>query len=266
MIVRGASRPGGTPPGQDRWTATERSIIVLDGASAFDQDAPPADTYVDVLLALLAERIDSTEPLTTVLAGAIKAAAERVQVDPGAGPSSTVALLRDDGESIEVAALGDSTILVGLADGRTERITDDRMSAVAVPEREHYRDRLRGGSGYDAVHRATLSAIQAAERSARNEPAGYWIAEADPTAARHALTTRYRRSDVAWCVLATDGAQRGFDHLGIAWADLPRATPEALASLLDELHSWESDYDPSGARLPRAKRHDDKTVATWTAE
>lgn len=83
---------------------------------------------------------------------------------PGTGPSSTVAIVRDTGEWIEAAALGDSTVMVGLSDGRTERLTDDRMGQVAVPDREHYRERLQAGTGYDDHHRATLGAIQAAER------------------------------------------------------------------------------------------------------
>jgi hypothetical protein len=208
VIVRGACRPGDPPPGQDRWAATDRSAIVLDGASAFDRAAPPADTYVDALLAALVERIDTiTEPIPSVLADAIARAAHDVHAEPGQGLSSAVAVVRDDGEWIEAAVLGDSTIVVGLADGRTERLTDDRMGRVAVAQRERYRDRLRAGGGYDEQHRATLGTIQAEERAARNRHAGYWIAEADPQAA-----------------------------------------------------------DPAGAIFPRAKRHDDKTVVTWTAD
>lgn len=264
MTVRGACRPGGTPPGQDRWAATERSVIVLDGASAFDPDAGPADDYVDALLAALVDRIDSTEPLPAVLAQAIEHTAETVSDERGSGPSSTVAIIRDTGEEIEAAVLGDSTIVVGLAEGRTERITDDRMSRIAHPQREQYRHRLRIGAGYDEHHRATLQTIQTAERDARNQAAGYWIAETDPAAADHALIHRYPYRAVEWCVLATDGAQRSIDFHGIQWPDLPTMTMEELRAMLDELHRWEADDDPTGALLPRAKRHDDKTLVTWT--
>jgi hypothetical protein len=264
VIVHGACRPGTTPPGQDRWIATERSAIVLDGASAFEKGAPPADAYVDALLTGLAERIDSPEPIPSVLAAAIDQAAREVHAVPGTGPSSTVAIVREEGGWIDAAVLGDSTIVVGLADGSIERHTDDRMDQVALEHRERYRERLRTGAGYDEQHRATLGTIQTAERAVRNQPTGYWIAEAEPDAAHQLLITRYMREDVRWCVLATDGAQRGFDHLGIPWENLPAADPERLRELLDELHQWESGTDPSGAQLPRAKRHDDKTVVTWS--
>lgn len=81
----------------------------------------------------------------------------------------------------------------------------------------------------------------------------------------HLISRRYRRADVTWCVLATDGAQRGFDHLAVAWEDLHHASADELRAMLDTLHRWEADTDPTGTRLPRAKRHDDKTVVTWTA-
>lgn len=264
MNVRGACRPGGTPPGQDRWATTERSVIVLDGASAFHPQATPADAYVDALLAALVDRIDSTEPLPAVLGWAIEQAAEKVSAEPGTGPSSTVAIVRNTGQGIEVAVLGDSTIVVGRAGGHIDRITDDRMSRVAHSEREQYRHRLQTGAGYDEHHRATLQTIQAAERAARNHTAGYWIAETDPAAANHAVIHRYSHRAVVWCVLATDGAQRGIDVHDIPWSDLPTMTTEELRAMLDELHRWEAQDDPTGALLPRAKRHDDKTVITWT--
>jgi serine/threonine protein phosphatase PrpC len=263
MIVHAASRSGSTAPGQDRWITTEHSVIVLDGASAFDESAPPADDYVDALLHALAARIDSAAVLQDVLAAAINQAAREVGAETGSGPSSTVALLRENGPTIEVAVLGDTTIVIGHTAGTHERLTDDRLSRIAVDERQRYRRRLRTGAGYDEHHRATLGAIQTAERAARNRNAGYWIAEADPGAADRMIIRQCPRDTVAWCVLATDGAQRGFDHLGIAWADLAAVSATELQRHLDNLHRWEAEADPDGALLPRAKRHDDKTIVVW---
>jgi hypothetical protein len=265
VIVHAASRPGGTSPGQDRWRVTDHSLIVLDGASAFDASAPPADDYVDALLHALAVRIDTAAALPEVLAAAIDQAAHAVAAEPEGGPSSTVAILRDLGPTVETAVLGDTTIVIGHTDGGQERLIDDRLSHVAADERRRYRDRLRGGGGYDDHHRETLGAIQTAERAARNHDAGYWIAEADPDAAAHMIVRQYPRSTVSWCVLATDGAQRGFDHLGTAWSDLAAASTTDLQRDLDALHRWECEVDPDGALLPRAKRHDDKPVVVWHA-
>ena len=219
---------------------------------------------MDALLAALVERIDSVAPLPAVLGWAIEQAAEKVSAEPGTGPSSTVAIVRNTSEGIEVAVLGDSTIVVGLKGGHVDRVTDDRISRVAHSERERYRRRLQTGAGYDEYHRATLQTIQAAERIARNQAADYWIAETDPASASHAVIHRYPDRALQWCVLTTDGAQRGIDFHGIPWPGIPTMTTKELRAMLDELHRWEAHDDPTGALLPRAKRHDDKTVVTWT--
>jgi hypothetical protein len=266
MTVHGASRPGGEPPGQDRWAASGRGIIVLDGASAFDPCAASADRYVDALLATLVQTLDSAADLTFVLRDAIAHVTYQLQLDPGGGPSSTVLLLRDAGERVEIAVLGDSTALIGFRDGHTERMTDDRMQHVAEETRARYRRRLSEGAGFDAQHRELLREIQRAERAVRNTEDGYWIAEADKMAGHHATVRHYPHNEIAWCVLATDGAQRGFDHLGTDWTVLPKDTDEQLADRLDDLQSWEALHDPGGAQLPRSKRHDDKTLVTWTPD
>lgn len=163
---------------------------------------------------------------------------------------------------IEVAALGDSTALLGLRGGHLARITDNRIAQIAPHLREQYRSRLRAGHGFDSAHRTLLREIQQAERAARNRPDGYWIAEADPAAAHHAIVQRYPADQIEWCVLATDGAQRPFDHRHGDWSTLP-ADAGHLHRCLEQLHEWEEKSDPNGRLLPRSKRHDDKTLVVW---
>lgn len=264
VIVRGASQPGGEPPGQDRWAATEHGVIVLDGATAFDPEAPPADRYVDELLDVLTSTLDSPVELWVILRDAISVVTYRLGLEPGGAPSSTVVLLREAGHRIEVAVLGDSTAMIGFRDGHVERLTDNRIEQIAQGERYEYRARLARGSGYDETHHALLARVQQAERSARNREDGYYIAEADIRAAREATIRDFPRSDVAWCVLATDGAQRALDHHGIDWTRLRHQGDDDLARLLDGFQRWEADQDSDGVKLSRAKRHDDKTLVTCT--
>ena len=61
--------------------------------------------------------------------------------------------------------LGDSTAMVGLRDGRIERLTDDRLARVAPELRTRYRERFRAGHGFDDTHAALLRHIQRAERA-----------------------------------------------------------------------------------------------------
>lgn len=124
-----------------------------------------------------------------------------------------------------------------------------------------YVDRLRAGHGYDDEHRAVLRALQQAQRDRRNRVDGYWIAESDPGAANHAITMTVPRKRISWAVLATDGVSNVIDHNGYNWLAIARADAKRLARLLDALHEWEATVDPDGQRLPRAKQHDDKTLA-----
>jgi hypothetical protein len=64
-------------------------------------------------------------------------------------------------------------------------------------------------------------------------------------------------------VLATDGAIDTARHLGLDdWEAITRSDQVGLSTLLQCCHEWEANTDPSGHQLPRAKRHDDKAIAT----
>ncbi len=160
-------------------------------------------------------------------------------------------------EYADCLVLGDSlAILAGQA------ITDDRLSQVSPDIRERYRERLAEGHGYDQQHRQLLRNLQQEQARQRNRPGGYWIAETDPAAADHALVTRSPADSVPWAVLATDGAYKTMPQLGITnWSALHNASDQDLADILARCQSWEASEDPDGQKLPRAKRHDDKTLA-----
>lgn len=263
MTTRGASLPGGTGPGQDRWTATPNGLVVLDGATALAPGVPPAEHYVDELLTALRDDLSSTAELPSVIADAIRTVSHRLDLTPGHGPSSTVAILRWTDAAVEAAVLGDNTIILGTRQGHELRLSDSRLESVAVSQRRAYRERLTRGSGYDRTHRQLLADVQSYERQARNAEHGYWIAEAVSEAGHHAKLHRHDIDDVAFAVLATDGAQRPIDHLRRPWSEVATMDDAELSALLRDLHSWEAENDPDGRDLPRGKRHDDKTIATW---
>jgi len=266
MSTHGASLPGGTGPGQDRWAATPNGLIVLDGATAIAPDVPPAEQYVDALLDTLRTGLSSTSDLRTVIADAIDHVSAELDLTPGDGPSSTVALLRWTDTGADAAVLGDSTIILGTRDGHEIRLCDERLETVAPAQRQSYRERLQRGSGYDETHRQLLADLQTTERRARNSDDGYWIAEATRDAGHHATVRHIDADNLRWAVLATDGAQRTIDHLHMAWHDIAAKSDDELLALLQGLQRWEAERDPEGQDLPRAKRHDDKTVTTWQAD
>jgi hypothetical protein len=140
---------------------------------------------------------------------------------------------------------------------------DNRLGNFATSERAAYRTRLGEGHGYDDSHRELLRALQTQQAQHRNRENGYWIAEAVPDAAFHAMTTTLPVASTPWLVLATDGAYKTMAHLGLDdWDAVAGLEQPELQQLLTDLERWEANDDPLGLALPRAKCHDDKTLAS----
>jgi hypothetical protein len=244
---------------QDRIFTTPSAVVVLDGASAFVPVEVSPSTYVDALGRFLVEGLaaDPRVALSDALAQAIERSASLLELRPGASPSSTVAIARECGDNIDLLVLGDSQIATpqGI-------YVDDRIARFAHAQRAAYRARLADGHGYDQTHRDLLRALQTEQSRHRNVDSGYWIAEAVPTAAHHAITTSLSVDAAPWLVLATDGAYRPMQHLGLDdWSAVAAKDSTELDRLLNALERWETDDDAGGLALPRAKRHDDKTIA-----
>jgi hypothetical protein len=202
---------------------------------------------------------DLREQLREALAETV----DRLGLTPGAAPSSTVLVLRAGEELVEVAALGDSTAVIGHLDGTTRRLSDDRLARIGAAQRRSYREHLRQGSGFGPEHRGRLRELQRSEFPHRNRPGGYWIAEANPEAADELLIRSFPRDAVSWVVLATDGAQKHIDRLGGRWDAVASQDNDQLAAFLNSAQQWETEADPDGIAMPRSKRHDDKTVVAW---
>ena len=252
------------PRGADRVAVAQNAVVVLDGASAIEPVSVPPGIYADHLGASITAAL-AAEPgaaLTEVLAEAIEAAARKLCLAGDACPSSTVAMARVHGGRVDLLVLGDSFIFYGTGPGAGV-LTDDRLAALCRPERQRYRERLAAGSGYDDTHRDLLRVLQREQRTHRNRPGGYWIAEADPAAAGHAQTLSLPVPAASWMVLATDGAVNTARHLGLDdWPALARSGPAALERLLARCQDWEANTDPGGRQFPRAKRHDDKAIVS----
>ncbi|MGH3736818.1 MAG: hypothetical protein ACRDT6_14590 [Micromonosporaceae bacterium] len=249
----------GAGQGDDRVFVTNHAVIMLDGASAFVPVPVPASAYADRLGAHLRRgvRENPSSDLRDLLRSAIERTADELGLSPGESPCSTVTILRELDGQIEILVLGDNLVILA-----GEHITDDRMDQLRLAPRREYRERLAAGYGYDTTHHVLLRQLQTQQAAMRNRPGGYWIAEADPSAAEHALLIRRSVESVPWAVLATDGAYETMRHLGLAgWKRLATMDEVELARVLRRCHSWESEVDPHGQALPRAKRHDDKALA-----
>ncbi|WP_280229056.1 hypothetical protein [Nocardia cyriacigeorgica] len=259
MIVHSAQLPAQSD--EDRIAISDHAVIVLDGATAHDPAMPRAGKYVDTLATELGHRIDASNDLRTALADAIDSTAALLRLTPGTSPSSTVSIVRVAPATVDLLVLGDAAAIVRTTDGTEHVHSDDRLERLELPDADRYRHRLASGAGYDRAHRDLLQSLQRAERKQRNQPGGFWVAEADPRASDHALTTSYARDEVVWAIAATDGAFDVLPALGVGWRAVASLTNAGLLDLLRHCQSWEATTDPHGQALPRAKRHDDKSVA-----
>lgn len=265
MYVATAQVPG-PDHSDDRIFTTPNAVIMLDGASAFVPVPVSAATYADHLGGTLRDQLTAhpDAALRDILAAAIETTAHDLDLSPGHSPSSTVAIIRAHAGHIDLLTLGDTQIVTP-----DQTIRDTRQATIAPAQRDQYRARLASGASYDHEHRALLRQLQAEQAQQRNRTGGYWIAETQPEAAHHAITIQRPINHMPWAILATDGAYTPMEHLGMDdWPELCRATSAPLTALLQRCYNWESQDDPSGTELPRAKRHDDKNLVaiTFTTE
>ncbi|OJG06651.1 hypothetical protein BG618_02409 [Pseudonocardia autotrophica] len=243
----------------DRVFVTDDAVVVLDGATAFEPvDLDPGE-YAEAIGSEMVRRLPGAT-IADAVAGAIHTVASAYDLHAGRSPSSTVSILRVRESDADLYVLGDSPIHYGTW-GDLHVLRDSRLDDLALAEQAAYADALRAGHGYTEQHRQTLVQLQQQQQRYRNRSGGYWIAEADPKAAHHAFMCTVPREEISWAVLGTDGATDALaDWPGVVWQEIATYDDVRLSGLLGRLHHWERDSDPAGQRLPRAKRHDDKTL------
>jgi hypothetical protein len=265
VCVTTAERPG-RGSSEDRIFQTANAAIVLDGASEPDTEGFDggwmAETLGTELRGLLTGAPDGD--LRTLLREAIATIAERHSLTPGRSPSTTVSIVRWTSQHVDVLVLGDSPVAIQDIHGRTHVVRDDRLANVARFERKAYISAVTK-TGFQQVPITEWRALINAQRKLRNRPGGYWIAEAVPEAADHAIHRRWARDEIATVVALTDGVANGIDRYRVPadWSEAITAALRDPAALIDAIHHTEAN-DPAGRTWTRSKRHDDKAIAVMT--
>jgi hypothetical protein len=96
----------------------------------------------------------------------------------------------------------------------------------------------------------------------RDVPDAYWVAEAVPEAARHAVVASWPAADLAGLLVMTDGVSCAVEEYGLysSWTAMARdCEKHGPQSVVDAVHSHE-ETDPHGRLFPRYKIHDDKAL------
>lgn len=256
-----ATEPGSVRANEDWAGATMHAAIVLDGITT------PAELgtgcthttpwYVSNLGALVLSAAEANPdlPLCEVVADGIRRVAS-LHVDtcdlahPGT-PSSTVALVRERGGSLEYLVLSDATVVIDRPGG-VEAVTDKRVEDVAGAERAAAQEQPPGSPARQRL----MQQLVTEQRRHKNQPGGYWVAGADPDAAKHAVTGSC--GDAKRAALLTDGAATlAADYKLVDWVGLLDLLHAGGASSLIRHVRWAEADDPDARRWPRYKRSDD---------
>ncbi|MGR6999987.1 protein phosphatase 2C domain-containing protein [Yinghuangia aomiensis] len=182
------------------------------------------------------------EPLAVILAEAIERVcgmhAGSCDLGHPDSPSSTVAMLRCAGGTVDYLVLCDSPLVIEGGDGSLRTYVDDATAHLV-------------GSTRDDV------------RKLRNRPGGFWVASTDPAAAEHALTGSVDAAEVRRVALMTDGLSRLVDRYGWTWSEIldvaERQGPGAAVRAVRE-----AEVATAPGAFP-GKRHDDATIALCRA-
>jgi Protein phosphatase 2C len=232
--------------------------FVLDGVSVLQGDKVGCTHgvrwYVSRLASGLASglALSDGQTLADILFDAIAATAtmhgEGCDVKNPMTPAATVAIARAEAGRLDWLVLGDAAVSWQYATGEAEARTDDRLDHLkGVPIIEGPVRR------YDQSYIARL----------RNAPGGFWVAAAQPEAAREALTGSVSLDTLCRVGLFSDGVTRLVERYGSSWAGLfdtaHRLGPRALIEAVREAEA--NDPDPSRWR---GKPHDDATLAILT--
>ncbi|MET8050558.1 protein phosphatase 2C domain-containing protein [Streptosporangium sp. NPDC005286] len=244
-----AAAPG-RPHNEDYVVTGPRWVAVLDGATApagvesgCKHDVPWLVAQLGSALARqLATRSQGSLPdlVSAAIRATMAAHADTCDLTNLDSPSSTVAVLRQQGELVDYLVLCDSPIALQHTDGTLTVIDDDRT------------DRLPGGRPY------SLELV----RASRNRPGGFWVAAAVPEAAYEALTGSVEASTVSGALLLTDGVTRLVEWYGHTWEQL---VDTAATSGPGKLIRWVRQEERDRGAPSIAKKHDDATAAwlTW---
>ena len=238
-------------PNEDYVLATDRFVIVLDGAT--EPAGVDSGCVHDVpwLVAHLAANLASelvrqphgalVDVLREGIAATMRDHAGECDLRNPDSPSSTVAILRCDVEaetdtkakSVDYIVLGDSAIVIERGDGELLVAHDDRTA--------HLVDYSLAG-----VSRA------------RNTEEGFWIASNRPDAAEKAVAGSLPLAEVTRAALMTDGITRLVERYGWSWLDvLERMDKCGAGQVVADVRAEEL-ASPPGAY--RGKVHDDVTA------
>lgn len=249
---------------------------VLDGVTGINDRAllpGPSDAawFVaqaqEILPALLTSQ--ANQPAHHLMTQLVKALAGRQEkswlsskgADGHETPAASFALLRQLGETVEIARLGDCLVLLEHMDGRIQLLDDPVLGQIEADLKAKILAMRSLGICDEAVIRHEMMPTLRAIRQRRNVAGGYGVLAAEMACLGLLKIHQYATDDLRSVLLVSDGYYRLVDVYGhVTDRDLLLRTATAGAeTLLAELRKIEA-ADPTGALHPRLKMADDATA------
>jgi Protein phosphatase 2C len=251
---------------EDFIAATASAVVVIDGASVPSGlgtgcrhgTAWFARRLGTQLLALLTTQADHSpaHSLAQAITDVAALHANSCDLDHPGSPSATVAILREQPETVDWLVLGDTTVLLEEPIG-IRIITDDRLEQIAAGQHSAMHQHATGSADHDR----SFAELVTEQRRHRNHPDGFWVASTDPAAAQHAFTDTVPRGGLQRAAVLSDGATRMVDRFGLLdWPSFLDVLGEQGPDAIIEQVRAAEDSDPDGRRWPRGKRHDDASA------
>ncbi|OZM70319.1 hypothetical protein CFN78_25675 [Amycolatopsis antarctica] len=243
----GVGEDGESRPSEDRVAVLDNAVVLLDGATSENPRLPAPGWYAGVLADRITRELRETPDadLDNTLARSIGGVANEHGLRKRHAPSSTVAMLRWNASTLDALVLADSPIVVFT---RPAPEAEETVTVLGDYRLARLREAGRLGDGSEVAN-------------LRNTEEGFWVAEADPAAAEHAITASWPRAEISSVLLASDGVSVGVDEYGLFdWFRLrERARSDGPQAVLDIVRAAEGE-DPDRVRWPRRKRHDDQAL------
>jgi hypothetical protein len=266
-IATSAARPD--EPNEDFAAAGTNGVILLDGAglSGTTSKCTHGVAWYTRHLggALLAGLPDEERTLTAILRDGIRETAAlhagTCDLDDPGTPSATVVMVRLTGDRIQYLVLADSVLVLARVGRPPTVITDNRADDAGRSHRAAMDAAVNGTAQHDEARRQYVQTM----RGYRNRTGGFWVAASDPAAADEALTGDGPLDGAGPVALLSDGASRIADSFHLAdWPQvLVLLDTHGPDEVIRRVRRAEDD-DPHGAKWPRAKAHDDATIAYCT--
>lgn len=247
--------------------------IVADGASGLTQAdhmhvTSDAAWFSHFLCHYLADHNDQTKTLSTLLSEACLCAKSQFEDCPELEqPSCAIAILRknESHQCFDYLLLGDCVLFIQIKDAQTSmpsylKITDDRIADFDHLAIDEMMRLAKQKNESPVIQRPFVQSILIQNRSQKNKPNGYAIADLSNDWLHQEITGSIMMDQLQHAALYSDG----FDQLQSFLALDNQQFGEYLFShhaqdLVDQLFQFQEE-DSHCSRLPRLKKRDDTSL------